>query len=131
MVWSPMAKAIAKANKGILLFEVAFVVLLVSVISMFIFRAYGVFAKTGKKSSDYLRLILLSEEKVWDLELEENNKEAKEGMQTQGRFDDSFSWQVNLEDTNYDNLKKAILTVSSDKRKYSLDTFIYLSFPGQ
>ncbi|MBN3039511.1 MAG: hypothetical protein JW867_00110, partial [Candidatus Omnitrophica bacterium] len=58
-------------KRGLLLFEVVVVVLLVSLISLFFFRGYGVFLKAGKKSLDYLNLCLFLEEKIFKLQVEE------------------------------------------------------------
>ncbi len=123
-------------KKGIVLFEVAFVVLLVSIISLFLFKGYSLFIKAGRKSLDYLNLVLLCEEKNWDLEIKERNNKINEELEKEGDFDTpSYNWQLNLENIMYSgledsensNLKKGILKVNHiDKRRVSLDMTLYL-----
>lgn len=119
-----------RGKKGVLLFEVAFVVLLVSIISLFLFRGYGLFLKTGKKSLDYLKLMLISEEKAWDLQREEKKKPLPEDIEMSGSFrDGGFNWSLQTEDFGYGNLKKGVLSVNyQDQRKTSLDMVIFLKF---
>lgn len=117
----------AGIKKGILLFEVAFVVLLVSVISLFMFRGYGLFIKTAKKSMNYLKLALVSERQIWELQEQEANNEITNNMETSGDIDSDFSWGLVLEDTGYDNFKQGTLRVESVKAGESLDTIIYLN----
>lgn len=115
--------------KGFLLFEVAFVALLISLASVFLFRGYGVFLRIGAKSADYLKLITLAEKKIFDLEIEEKKAPLSPDIETSGSFDSEYSWQLAAEDSEYDNFKKARLTVNSTaKRKHSLDTLVYLLF---
>ena len=116
-----------KSQRGVLLFEVAFVVLLVSVISLFLFRGYGIFSKAGRKSLAYIRLVLLSQEKAWDFELLEKKGEITLRTQTSGDFEAPFSWQMKLEDTGRDNFKKGTLKISSSARGDYLDTVMYLN----
>lgn len=119
-----------KAKNGILLFEVAFVVLLVSIISLFLFRGYGLFLKTGRKSLDYLKLTLLGEEKAWDLQREEKKKTPWADIEMSGRFgEEGFSWNLQTEDAGYANLKKGILSVNvQEQRKTSWDMVFFLKF---
>ena len=115
-------------KKGILLFEVAFVGLLASILSLFIFRAYGLFIKSGIKCLEYSQLISLAEKKVWDIQ--KNN--SKDGIvadldRINGNDKSPFTWRLDLEATDYENLKKGILTVArADKKKISYDTVIFL-----
>ncbi|MBU1122203.1 MAG: hypothetical protein ABIH71_05215 [Candidatus Omnitrophota bacterium] len=119
-----------KSNKGILLFEVAFVVLLVSIISLFLFRGFGVFLKAGRKSLDYLKLSSLVEEKFWDLEM----IEAKDGflskdVASRGEFERiPFKWNMNLVTVDDSSLNKCILKIERQgNRKLSLDAIIFVS----
>jgi hypothetical protein len=114
-------------KKGVLLFEIVFAILLVSIISLFLFRGYSIFIKSGRRGLDYLRLVITSEEKIWDLELKEKNDEIVSDMQFEGDIDSDFNWQLSLEDTEYDNFKKGFLKIDYTKRKISLDTVIYLN----
>jgi len=116
-----------KKNKAILLIEVMLVVLVVSIASLFLFRGYGIFLKTGRKSLDYLKLALSSEKIMWDLQLKESNEEINEDMQKQGDLDSGFSWNIELEDTDYEILKKIVLQIVPENRKAFLDTTIYLT----
>jgi hypothetical protein len=119
-----------KVKKGILLFEVAFVVLLVSIISLFLFRGYSVFLKAGRKSLDYLKLIMLSEAKIWDLQMEEKSSELVIDMEKQGDFKTPFfSWQLGIEEAGYEEVKKTVLKVTyENKRKTSLDIVNFFTF---
>lgn len=58
----------SKQKKAILLLEVALVVLITSIISVFLFRGYRIFIDAQKKSSGYLQLALESEKAFWELE---------------------------------------------------------------
>ena len=118
-----------KSKKAVLLFEVALVILLVSIASLFLFRSYALFLKVGRKSSNYLKLILLAEEKIYDLQIKEKSGDLSLDMKEEGTFPlPSFSWSLELNDTVYDDLKIADVKVSSTGRRgISLDTVIYLT----
>ena len=61
-----------KTVKAILLFEVMIVAALVSIGSIFLFRGYGNFIKAGNESMNYLKLMALSEEKIWNHAVEDS-----------------------------------------------------------
>lgn len=114
-----------KRRKGILLFEVVFVMLMVSVISVFLFRGYGLFLKTSRKSNEYVRLILLSEEKLWELHMKESNDEINKDLRKTGECSlTGFSWNLTLDDTD-SQLKKCTVVVGHNDR-IRLDTVVYL-----
>ena len=64
---------------------------------------------------------------MWDLQLKESNEEINEDMQKQGDLDSGFSWNIELEDTDYEILKKIVLQIVPENRKAFLDTTIYLT----
>jgi len=84
-----------KYKGGVLLFEVAFVMLLVSIISLFLFRGYSTFIKAGRKNSNCLKLILIAEEKIWDLELKEKNGQIANEPEKANSDMSLFRWQIN------------------------------------
>lgn len=117
-------------RRGVLLFEVALVVLLVSIISMFLFRGYHVFLKSGRKSMDYLRMVLLSDQKMCQLQNKEKSKDPSLYIERDGDFDyPSYSWHLDMEDMEENsNLTRGILKVNyRGKRESSFDTIIYLN----
>ena len=118
-----------KSKKAILLLEVVFVTLLVSIISLFLFRGYSLFIKAEKKGMNYLRLLLLGQEKIWDLQVKEKRFEISDSMEKEGSFTlPLFKWNLNLEDTYFSNLKKCTLKIKSEKDKQKpLDLVIYLN----
>ncbi|UCD15543.1 MAG: hypothetical protein JSV34_00390 [Candidatus Omnitrophota bacterium] len=121
-------------RKGILLFEVAFVVLLVSIISLFLFRGFGVFLKAARKGCDYLKLSELSEAKIWDLQMvEESTKFLPPDTQRQGDFEQMpFSWRLELLDSGYPNLNKGVMKVNyEEKTKLSFDTVVFFKVEEQ
>ena len=116
-----------KSKKAILLFEILIVVTLVSIASVFLFRGYGTFVKMGRKSLDYLRLILFCEEKMWDLEMAERAGQDFSEIQEEGDFGPQFRWDLNISDTEYEKLKKGTVKISRPKRKTYYDAIIYLN----
>ena len=115
-----------RSKKAILLFEILLVVTLVSIASVFLFRGYGTFIKMGRKSLDYLRLIIFCEEKMWDLELAERNGEAFNEIASEGDFGQEFRWELTLGDTGYEKLKESTVKISRPRRRTFYDCFIYL-----
>ncbi len=116
-----------KAPKsGVLLFEVAFVVMIVSIMSVFLFRGYATFTKVARKSLDYIKLVLVSDAKIWDLELEEYNAAVTKDMHKEGDFDTGFRWRIILGDTDHVNFKRTRLTIDSTNRAESFDRMLYL-----
>ncbi len=114
-----------KSKKGALLFEVMLVVLLVSLASVYMFRGYSIFLKAGRRSLDYLKLILLSEKVIWDLQLRE--KQGKwENISLPNSLASKFNWDLRFKNSQYINLKKSVLKVEEKKRKSSLETVTYL-----
>ena len=84
--------------------------------------------KTGRKGLDYLKLILLTEQRICDLQIEEANEALTIDVGKEGAFSlDHFYWHLDLQDTSYEGINKGILTVSyNNNRSASLDTVIYL-----
>jgi len=120
-----------KLKKGILLFEVVFVVLVVSVISLFLFRSYGTFSKAARKNLDYFKLMALSEEKLWDLKAKEQaDGKLPLSMEKDGSFEACpFNWHLEIEDAGYGNLKKTTLSISRlDRQASVLDSVVFLDF---
>ncbi|UCC95463.1 MAG: hypothetical protein JSW40_01615 [Candidatus Omnitrophota bacterium] len=115
-----------RQRKTVLLFEVALVVLIVSIASLFLFRGYAIFLKVGKKSLDYLKLIVRTEEKMWDLHAKERNGEITADMDTEGEFDAQLGWHLSLEDVEDSNLKIGTLKATHSEKGVSFDTIIYL-----
>ena len=120
-----------KLKKSVALFEVAIVVLLVSLASVFLFRGYGVFIKVGKRNTDYIHLALLTDEKFWELQLQEKNREPIADLEGQGTFNSVFSWKFSFEDSEFSDLKKGRLTTHYEERKESLDTIMYFFIEGE
>lgn len=120
-------------RKGILLFEVTLVALLVAIISVFLFRGYHIFLKSGRKSMDYLRMVLLSDEKMWDLQGKEKIGNSSLYTEREGDYDSlPYYWHLDREDReNNANLTRGILKVSSrGKRELSFDTIMYFNKIG-
>ncbi|MFH1771789.1 MAG: hypothetical protein ABH872_03140 [Candidatus Omnitrophota bacterium] len=115
-----------KNKKSVLLFEVAIVVLLVSLASLFLFRGYGVFIKTGRKSLVYLKLISLAEEKIWDLKLKNCSGVKLSEIAASGEFDGGFSWRIDFTDTDFENIKETRVTVRNIKNNISFDSVLFL-----
>jgi len=120
-----------RLKKGILLFEVVFVVLVVAIISLFLFRSYGTFSKAARKNLDFFKLMALTEEKLWDLQAQE----AVDGklpldMEKSASFESCpFSWYLELEDAGYAGLKQARVSISRNNRQAAaLDTVLFLGF---
>lgn len=117
-----------KNKNASLLFEVSLAVLLVSIISVFLFRGYTIFSRAGKKSRDYLKLVTLSEEKFWDLQVQEKKNLLTPDMQKQGNFPGFDSWSISLEDEELpESLKGMIITVTLQDN-IALDTRGYFNF---
>lgn len=74
----------------------------------------------------YLKLSSLLEEKMWDLQIKEQKGEPF-ALETQGKFSSSFSWYLEIKDTDYGDLKKCLLRVSyQSNQKETIDTVTYL-----
>ncbi|MFH1504735.1 MAG: hypothetical protein ABIH08_05060 [Candidatus Omnitrophota bacterium] len=118
-------------KKGILLFEVVFVVLIVSIISLFLFRGYGIFSKAARRNLDCLKLMMLSEEKIWDLQaIEKADGELSSNMERQGDFELSpFSWNLAIEESGYGRLKRGTVEIKrNDKQAPAFETVFFLNF---
>ncbi len=117
-------------KRAIALFEVSFVVLLVSIISVFIFRGYRIFIKTSKKSSDYLNLIRFSEDKFWDLQMQQAREGfSEDDIDTSGISDDGrYEWNLDLNSSESSNITALHLQTSSRKpgSKTVFDSILYL-----
>lgn len=84
-----------KVKKSFLLLEVSLVVLVVSIISVFIFRGFANFKKAAQQSSAYQKLILLSEQKIWDLKSSDFFDLSVSERVISGNFPDSrYSWEI-------------------------------------
>ena len=117
-------------KKSIALFEVAFVALVVSMLSIFIFRGYRIFIKTSRKSSDYLNLICLSEKKFSDLQLKDYKGELSQGaIDTSGDFADTdYGWNLEINLDNTANITVFGLKAARQKgfTKTAFDSMLYL-----
>ncbi|MFH1768775.1 MAG: hypothetical protein ABH858_06420 [Candidatus Omnitrophota bacterium] len=119
------------SKKAVLLFEVACVVLLLSIMSFFLFRGYSLFMKAGRRSGEYLELALLSEEKICDFQIKEKNQQAPD-EELEGNFAGRpYAWTVSFEDSDYPALKRVFLKVSKEGRKEYLDTVSYFIFEAE
>lgn len=121
-----------KYKKGMLLFEVAFVVLLMSVISLFLFRGFAVFLKAGRKSGEYLKLSSLLEEKIWELEkLSANAGLSPENIELTGEFEQvPFKWSLAFQESGYSGLNKCVLkTEQQGERKSVFDAVMFFKTP--
>jgi len=98
-----------KTKKAILLLEVALVVLITAVISVFLFRGYNVFINAQRKSSAYLELTLESEKQLWEL-----------------RSGNTANKNIILEDSGFKGLKKVTLNAESADKRYSFDTVCFM-----
>lgn len=114
-------------KKGILLFEVMVAAILVSIISLFLFRAYGTFIRAAKKSTDYLKLILFSEQKVYELSVLEKSGQITNTTQLEGGLDFQYKWFLYLKDTDYGRLKQAKIKITNGSGSKSFDTVMYLT----
>ena len=115
-------------RKAVVLFEVALAVLIVSLISLFLFRGYHLFLKTGRRSLDYLKMTLLTEEVVWGLHDKQAQNELTDEVAGQGVCsDDGYVWQVATEETEYEGLTKISIAIVKDKKNpVSFDSFVYV-----
>lgn len=113
-------------KKTIVLFEVILVVALILLISLFLLRGYSLFMKTGRRNLDYIKLVMLSEERLWELQMEEQKEGVLADLERRGSIDPSFIWQVESEDTDYEGLRRIILNVGYEgEKKGCLDTVLY------
>jgi len=117
-------------KKAVVLFEVMLAALLVSLISVFLFRGYSILLSVAKKSSDYLKLMEFSEKKIWDLREAERSDLLFLNIPRTGNFDSGvYSWNLSLEESNYGNLKKTIIEIKSEDQKAAVfDTIFFLKF---
>jgi hypothetical protein len=120
-------------KKSVLLFEVAIVVLLVTLSTLFLFRGYGIFLKVGRKSLDYIALVFYSEQKLCDIQLIEETAGgvSPDIMEKEGDFDSSFSWNMHFEEIGFSQLQKCVLETRYAKRNESLDMIYYLFVAGE
>lgn len=105
--------------------EVVIVILLVSIASLFLFRGYSVFLRASGASSDYLRLQLFLEEKVFHLKAENKNQTIETRSFLRDDVYDKYKWGLMLADTVYPYIKQGVLKVGFDKRKQTLDVVVY------
>ncbi len=115
-----------KKQKAVLLFEVMIVVLFVAIASLYMFRSYSIFLKVGAKSTQYLTMIQHTGRVAFDIALAEH-KGSSFGNSTQNiELDDDYNYSINIEDTEFEGLKKGRVKIESKKRKASFDSVIYL-----
>jgi hypothetical protein len=114
-----------KAKKALLLFEVALVVLLVAIISVFLFRGYRIFIEANQRSRQYLHSSLLLEEKLWALEVDPSGLEPGHGLFSAGRG----SWSLELAPLDQANLAQVRLGVAGPRPtdRLFLDRVFYLN----
>lgn len=121
-------KVVSGIQKGFLLFEAAFTVFLVSLMVFFLFRGYGIFLKSGKMILEYHKLMMLSEEKMWDLQILETD-ESGQDIETAGVdefFSKPFNWSFDIQASDYTGLSKGILKVSfPEGRNTALDMVLF------
>lgn len=121
-------KVVSGIQKGFLLFEAVFTVFLVSLMVFFLFRGYGIFLKSGKMILEYHKLMMLSEEKMWDLQILETD-ESGQDIETAGVdefFSKPFNWSFDIQASDYTGLSKGILKVSfPEGRNTALDMILF------
>lgn len=120
-----------KIKKAVLLFEAVFTVLIVSIISLFLFRGYSIFLKAAKKNMGYLKAMELCEEKIWDFQaIERSEGELSLNMEKQGDFKSlPFGWSLEIEDTDYEGLKKTTVEVKrKDRPAAAFSGIFFLKF---
>lgn len=115
-------------KKALFLFEVAFVVLIVSVLSLFIIRGYGIFIKVAKKSFDYTNILYFIDNKICQLSIQEEKGEISEDLEKEGVFGDSRAWSLEMQDTDYQGLTRVRLNIlQGNKSQSNFDLVVYLN----
>lgn len=122
-----------KKIKAVLLLEVAFVVLLVSIMSVFMFRAFSVFIRAQRRCYSYLQNVSYVEQKMCDLQLQSAQGEFTLEIEKEGVFGETpFNWQLTLDDAGFESLSKCTLLVSYlHNRPVMLDAISYFSLEAE
>jgi len=120
-----------KRKKGLLLFEVAVVVLLVSVASLFLYRALGLFIKATKRSVGYFKLASFCEQKLWEIQVEEAAQGITGEIAGEGRFDSDFSWVIGVREADEEDVLRLSVIAEHEADNEYLDVLFYVLRPEE
>lgn len=113
---------LSKKLKAFLMLEAALAVLVVTVISLFIFRGFSLFTRAARKNMIYTELVLLSGNQAESIAVWHNL--------TDGNFDKAinqrFSRQIIPLETSHSHIAKYLIRLENVKSKEKLDTILYL-----
>jgi|GEM_PF-6416163 len=99
---------IKQQRKSVLLLELMTAIVIIAVVFLFVGRAYGVSKKALKRSSNFLKISLLLEEKIWELE---EKAETQAGRDSGDFSDQSYGWKVDAENIGQSRLNLVTLEV--------------------
>ncbi|MFH1201667.1 MAG: hypothetical protein V1674_02095 [Candidatus Omnitrophota bacterium] len=119
--------------KGLLLFEVAVAVAIVSAGVIFVLRSFNTTLGAMDFSSKYYQAMLLLEQKAWDLKaLAISGGNLKEVSPKEGDFKEpyqNFHWSLQLEEIPDSRLEQLDLSVAWFKKKnrnyFEVNTYTY------
>lgn len=109
-----------KKIKAFLLLEAALAVLAVVLISLFIFKGFGLFTRSARKNKSFTELAMLSSNQAWSIYAWPLNSTETDSE------DQRFSQRITAYETDYKNIMKNSLEISNIKSNDKFDIIFYL-----
>jgi len=105
-----------RRKNALVLFEVMLSVLVLVVLSTYVFRGYGRFTAAVKKSARYMELLPIAEERLWQLSRQESARQLRSDTDRYGLTPgDGHAWALDIEESGTRALCQLRLTLREAK----------------